>query len=87
MAPTNVKSHKCFKEDIQQEPRKCSNPFPRRGRGLGTRLSLHRPSTDGLICETWLSDFVYDHEILPSNYSIYRKDRLSRGGGVLIAVN
>ena len=39
------------------------------------------------ICETWLSDFVYDHEILPSNYSIYRKDRLSRGGGVLVAVN
>ena len=39
------------------------------------------------ICETWLSDFVYDHEILPCNYSIYRKDRMSRGGGVLVAVN
>ena len=39
------------------------------------------------ICETWLSDFVYDHEILPCNYSIYHKDRMSRGGGVLVAVN
>ena len=39
------------------------------------------------ICETWLSDFVYDHEILPCNYSIYSKDRMSRGGGVLVAVN
>ena len=39
------------------------------------------------VCETWLSDFVYDHEVLPTNYVIYRKDRPSRGGGVLIAVS
>ena len=41
-----------------------------------------------MICvtETWLTDFIYDQEILPSNYSIHRNDRKSRGGGVLIAI-
>ena len=39
------------------------------------------------ISSVFVSDFVYDHEILPCNYSIYRKDRMSRGGGVLVAVN
>ena len=39
------------------------------------------------ICETWLSDFVYDHEILPANFTVYRKDRPSRGGGILVAVS
>ena len=32
------------------------------------------------ICETWLPDFVYDREILPVNFTIYHKDRPSRGG-------
>ena len=36
------------------------------------------------ICETWLSNFVYDHKILPVNFTIYRK---SRGGGILVAVS
>ena len=39
------------------------------------------------ICETWLSDFVYDCEIIPVNFTIYRKDRPSRGGGILVAVS
>ena len=39
------------------------------------------------ITETWLNDCFYDNEILPCEYTIYRKDRGSRGGGVLIAVN
>ena len=34
------------------------------------------------ITETWLSEFISDSEILP----LYRNDRHSRGGGVLIAV-
>ena len=38
------------------------------------------------VCETWLSDNIHDHEILPDNFILYRKDRPSRGGGVLIAV-
>ena len=39
------------------------------------------------ICETWLSHYILDKEILPHGYNIYRKDRDTRGGGVLLAVN
>ena len=39
------------------------------------------------MTETWLSELVFDKEILPSHYAIYRKDRGSRGGGVLVAVD
>ena len=38
------------------------------------------------VTETWLTDFIFDQEILPTNYCIFRKDRHSRGGGVMIAV-
>ena len=38
------------------------------------------------ITKTWLSDYVSDGEILPHGYVLYRKDRPSRGGGVLVAV-
>lgn len=37
------------------------------------------------VTETWLTDLIFDQEILPSNYIIHRNDRKSRGGGVLIA--
>ena len=37
--------------------------------------------------ETWLTDSISDFEILPTKFSIFRKDRSSRGGGVLIAVD
>ena len=42
-----------------------------------------------VICmtETWLTSFIYDHEILPSKFILYRSDRESRGDSVLIAVN
>ena len=39
------------------------------------------------LTETWLSDLVCNGEILPTGYNIYRCDRGSRGGGVLIAVS
>ena len=39
------------------------------------------------VTETWLSDYIYDCEILPSDFVLYRKDRPSRGGGVLVAVS
>ncbi len=39
------------------------------------------------ITETWLNEMINDNEILPENYTIYRNDRGTRGGGVLIAVN
>ena len=38
------------------------------------------------LTETWLSDHVSDCEILSSDFVIYRNDRPSRGGSVLIAV-
>lgn len=38
------------------------------------------------ISETWLSSLIYNNEILHSNFNIYRCDRRSRGGGVMIAV-
>lgn len=36
--------------------------------------------------ETWLSDYIYNKEIIPSGYSILRKDRNGRSGGVMVAV-
>ena len=38
------------------------------------------------LSETWLYNAVLDSEILPHGYTIYRTDRGSRGGGVMIAV-
>ena len=38
------------------------------------------------VTETWLSDNILDNEILPNSYSIVRKDRQSRGGGVMLAI-
>ena len=42
-----------------------------------------------IICvtETWLTDQLSNTEILPTNYTLFRNDRHSRGGGVLIAVS
>ena len=39
------------------------------------------------ITETWLSSHIYDNEILSSNFIIYRNDRNSRGGGVMLAID
>ena len=39
------------------------------------------------IVETWVSHFITDNEILPTGFSIYRKHRKSRGGGVLLAIH
>ena len=37
--------------------------------------------------ESWLGTNIKDHEVFPSGYSVYRKDReIGRGGGVFIAV-
>ena len=62
-------------------------------RSLVNKLSLFQsyvystPFNVYCITETWLKDDIYDNEILPAEYTLYRKDRSSRGGGVLIAVN
>ena len=62
-------------------------------RSLVSKLSLfqsfvysHLPSIC-VITETWLTANIYDNEIIPTGYSIFRCDRASRGGGVLIAVD
>jgi len=39
------------------------------------------------ITETWLSSDYWDNEILPKGYTIFRKDRNSHGGGILLAVS
>ena len=41
-----------------------------------------------IVCanETWLSANVYNAEILHSGYCIARKDRKTRGGGVLLGI-
>ena len=39
------------------------------------------------ITETWLSSHIYDNEILPSNFIIYRNGQNSRGGGVMLAID
>ena len=37
--------------------------------------------------ESWLGSDIKDHEVFPSGYSVYRKDRVAgKGGGVFIAV-
>ena len=38
----------------------------------------------GVICntETWLSDFIYDKEVLRDKFTLYRKGRESRRGAV-----
>ena len=38
------------------------------------------------ITGTWLHNNIDDNELLPNSYNIHRKDRESRGGGVLLAV-
>ena len=38
--------------------------------------------------ESWLSPSILDNEIIPADFSLYRKDRNeSRGGGVFLAVH
>ena len=38
------------------------------------------------ITETWLADYILDNEILPTRFKMFRNDRDSRGGGVLLAI-
>lgn len=39
-----------------------------------------------VITETWLHCNILDSEITPPNYTIIRKDREARGGGVAILI-
>jgi len=37
------------------------------------------------ITETWLANHIYDNKIFPPNFTVYHKNHLSRGGGVMLA--
>ena len=50
-------------------------------------IMLSTPFDLFCVTETWLTDQIYDNEIHPHNYTIYRRDRHSRGGGVAIIVS
>ena len=39
------------------------------------------------MIENWLTDLIYDNEVTPPGYLIYRNDRGSRGGGVAIVLS
>jgi len=38
------------------------------------------------ITETWLLNNIFTNEIFPTSFTVLRKDRDSRGGGVLLAL-
>lgn len=46
-------------------------------------------SSYDIVCvtESWLNPSIFNHEILSNNFTIFRRDRNSRGGGILVAVN
>lgn len=48
-------------------------------------LLEHAPDIVG-ITETWLTSDIFNHEFAPPNYSVIRKDRPSRGGGVALLI-
>ena len=39
------------------------------------------------LTETWLKSYIYNNELIPTNYAVYRNDHTSRGGGVMLAIN
>ena len=47
-------------------------------------IATHMPDIV-FVTESWSNESVYDHEFLSNDYSVTRKDRGTRGGGVLVA--
>jgi len=56
------------------------NPF------LLTKIDNTRDFSLIAITESWLHDHIYNNAILSTGYTTYRKDRCSKGGGVMLAV-
>jgi hypothetical protein len=52
---------------------------------VSSLIDMHQPD---IICgtETWLNKDISSSEIFPDSYVVYRKDRDTRGGGVLHAI-
>ena len=76
-------------------PRRAQNNelsvFYQNVRGLNSKTSdfylsmtLHQYDVIALT-ETWLNDSVHNAELFDSRYTVFRRDRGSRGGGVVIA--
>ena len=61
-------------------------------RSLQSKLSFFQSliysKSFGIFCltETWLADYIFDKEVIPCGFTVYRRDRGSRGGGVMIVV-
>jgi hypothetical protein len=53
---------------------------------LKTTLLHDSPDIFGMV-ETWLDRNILDSELSCPNYNIFRKDRLGRGGGLLLYIN
>lgn len=49
-------------------------------------LLLDRDPDIVSVTETWLSSPIHSQEIAPPNYSVIKKDRSSRGGGVALLI-
>ena len=72
----------------------CNNNIPGlwNARSLMNKLnefqSVVYNKNQDIICitKTWLNNTIFSNEILPTSYTVYRNDRVSRGGGVLIAI-
>ena len=39
------------------------------------------------VTKSWLTNKIFDNEILPNGYALIRKDHGSRGGGVMLAIS
>jgi exonuclease III len=48
-------------------------------------LNLYEPTICGFT-ETWLDNNISDNELANENYHVFRKDRLGRGGGLLLNI-
>ena len=57
------------------------------GKRAETLILLDSTKPDIILAtETWLNENITNQEVIPEDYSVYRRDRNTRGGGVLIAV-
>ncbi|KAF2897762.1 hypothetical protein ILUMI_08425 [Ignelater luminosus] len=87
------------KHSSKDKPKSIIQCYYQNVRGLNTKISeffCHLLVCDFdaiFLTETWLSDSVSSAELFHKNYTVYRKDRdftttgMSKGGGVLLAVN
>ena len=65
----------------------CFNARSVVNKRLDLLAMLSESSSDIVITETFLDDSIVDSEIIPENYSVFRRDRNRHGGGVLVAIS